>query len=88
MKFWSILVLLLLGGGIGFVLSAKLTSRYYIGVGMAMVLFAFERAAGRIGMTDQLSRLNVEASQLLHTDQPFNEILASARRTVKSAMFR
>ena len=88
MAFWQIVLLLVVGAIVGFVLSAKLTSRYYIGVGMAVILHAYMKVSTELEMMDQLNIIADGVSTELHTEDSFKVILAAARKTVKDAMFK
>jgi hypothetical protein len=88
MAFWQIVVLLFLGAIVGFVLSAKLASRYYIGVGMAVILHAYMKVSEELEMMDQLNIIADGVSAELHTEGKFKVILEAARKTVKDAMFK
>lgn len=87
MNFWQVAVLLLLGVAIGFTLSAKLASRYYIGVGLAIVLHAYMKVGEELEMMDQLNILAEGVSEELGTEEGFDAIFAAARTTVKGVMF-
>lgn len=88
MTFWQAVILLLLGAAIGFILSAKLASRYYIGVGMAIILHAYIKAGTELEMMDQLNILSDAVSIDLHTEEQFKVIFDAARRDMKKAMFK
>lgn len=88
MAFWQIALLLFVGAIIGFVLSAKLASRYYIGVGMAVILHSYMTVSRQLEMDDQLNILADGVSELLHTKESFNRVMAAAKNTVKDAMFK
>jgi hypothetical protein len=88
MNFWQIALLLVIGAIIGFVLSAKLASRYYIGVGMAVILHAYMKVSGELEMMDQLNIIADGVSAELHTEEKFKVILNAAKKTVKDAMFK
>lgn len=87
MSYWQIVLLLAVGAGLGFAVSAKLSSRYYIGVGLGIVLHAYMKAAEDLEMMDQLSILADGANNELRTEEGFDEIFAAAKKTVKGAMF-
>lgn len=87
MNFWQIVLLIFLGALIGFVLSAKLASRYYIGVGMAIILHSYGQASSHLEMDDQMEIIADEVSTILSNKYRFDMILRSARETVKGAMF-
>lgn len=87
MTFWQIAFLLVIGAATGFILSATLASRYYIGVGLAIILHAYMRAGEKLEMMDQLNILAEEVSEELKDQEGFNAILRSAKNTVRGAMF-
>lgn len=88
MTFWQTALLIGLGALIGFVLSAKLASRYYIGVGMAVILHGYIKAANDLEMMDQLNILADAMSADLHNEEQFGLIMDAARRDMKKAMFK
>lgn len=88
MTFWQVALLIVVGVIVGFVLSAKLASRYYIGIGMAIILHGYIKVAGELEMNDQLNILADALSEELHTEDKFQVIYQAARRDMKNAMFK
>lgn len=87
MTYWQIALLITVGVTVGFVLSAKLASRYYIGVGLAIVLHAYVKVALDLEMKDQLDIIAERVSEELGTEEGFDAIYRAARKTVMGAMF-
>lgn len=88
MSFWQAVILLSLGAAVGFVLSAKLASRYYIGIGMAVILHGYIKVSEELEMNDQLNILADALSEELHDGDKFQVIYQAARRDMKAAMFK
>lgn len=88
MNYWQIVLLIAVGAVIGFVLSAKLASRYYISVGMATILHAYAKAAEDLEMYDQLDILADKVGEVLSTKEGWSSVHEAAKNTVRGEILK